>query len=364
MSRAVRDLVELGVVDVGLSDRPRAAAVPAAAASLTARRRPRAPVGRPADVETAVPEIPDPPSDQPQRAGWLSGERTGEMPTPVTDPGPLPARNGDSRRHRRAGRRRRLTPPGASGAAPAKGGLASRLGRNRGANAASRSSDRPPEGRPRSPSATGSPGDARGADRPQQRVRPGRERPRRSRASHPARPARPSGAATRPDRRRPPARRRPCPTVAPGATPRPAVPVQAAPIPARRRRPRSLAVRRRPARPAADRPRHRADPSRLAVVAASRPPLGGRRHRQRSAQRRPPASPFSGLSSLGPGPTRPVPAVGDGEIAPHVAAMSPKARAAVQATVGNAGGSTGAGASQGEDIAQRGRLISFLSTVR
>ena len=52
-------------------------------------------------------------------------------------------------------------------------------------------------------------------------------------------------------------------------------------------------------------------------------------------------------------------------MAPHVVAMSPEARSAVQATVGNAGGSAGrAGASQGEDIAQRGRLISFLSTVR
>jgi hypothetical protein len=79
-----------------------------------------------------------------------------------------------------------------------------------------------------------------------------------------------------------------------------------------------------------------------------------------------PSSPFSGLSSLGPaplpGPSRPP--ANDGEIAPHVAAMSPEARAAVQSTVGNAGGSTGRGGSQGEDIAQRGRLISFLSTVR
>jgi hypothetical protein len=45
--------------------------------------------------------------------------------------------------------------------------------------------------------------------------------------------------------------------------------------------------------------------------------------------------------------------------------MSPEARSAVQSTVGNAGGSAGArGGSQGDDIAQRGRLISFLSTVR
>jgi hypothetical protein len=75
----------------------------------------------------------------------------------------------------------------------------------------------------------------------------------------------------------------------------------------------------------------------------------------------PNTSPFSGLSNLGP--SRPAPM--DGEIAPHVAAMSPEARSAVQSTVGNAGGSAGGrGPSQGEDIAQRGRLISFLSTVR
>jgi hypothetical protein len=75
----------------------------------------------------------------------------------------------------------------------------------------------------------------------------------------------------------------------------------------------------------------------------------------------PVSSPFAGLSSLGP--NRP-PAVPDGEVAPHVAAMSPEARAAVQSTVGNAGGTSGRGAGHGEDVAQRSRLISFLSSVR
>jgi hypothetical protein len=52
-------------------------------------------------------------------------------------------------------------------------------------------------------------------------------------------------------------------------------------------------------------------------------------------------------------------------MAPHVAAMSPEARAAVQATVGNNGGSAGGSRlAPGDDAAQRGRLISFLSTVR
>jgi hypothetical protein len=74
-----------------------------------------------------------------------------------------------------------------------------------------------------------------------------------------------------------------------------------------------------------------------------------------------PPSPFSGLSRLGP--SRPAPA--EGEVAPHLMAMSPEARAAVQSTVGNSGGSTGGrGAGQGDDIVQRGRLISFLSSVR
>jgi hypothetical protein len=71
-------------------------------------------------------------------------------------------------------------------------------------------------------------------------------------------------------------------------------------------------------------------------------------------------SPFAGLSSLGP--LRPGV---EGELAPHLAAMSPEARAAVQATVGSAGGSAGVRSpSTGDDVAQRGRLINFLSSVR
>src|ERR687891_258418 len=72
-------------------------------------------------------------------------------------------------------------------------------------------------------------------------------------------------------------------------------------------------------------------------------------------------SPFAGLGSLGP--ARSVP--GDGELAPHLAAMSPEARAAVQATVGPTGGSVGTrGPSTGDEVAHRGRLINFLSSVR
>jgi hypothetical protein len=75
----------------------------------------------------------------------------------------------------------------------------------------------------------------------------------------------------------------------------------------------------------------------------------------------PVASPFSGLTSLAP--SRPGSA--DGEVAPHVAAMSPEARAAVESTVGGTGGAAaGPPAGAGEDMAQRGRLINFLSSVR
>jgi hypothetical protein len=72
-------------------------------------------------------------------------------------------------------------------------------------------------------------------------------------------------------------------------------------------------------------------------------------------------SPFAGLNSLGSPPPLP----DDGELAPHLAAMSPEAQAAVQVAVGPSGGSAaGRGPSAGDDVAQRGRLISFLSSVR
>jgi hypothetical protein len=51
------------------------------------------------------------------------------------------------------------------------------------------------------------------------------------------------------------------------------------------------------------------------------------------------------------------------KVAPHVAAMSPEARAAVQGTVGNTGGASG-GFGPGDDLASRGQLLNFLSSVR
>jgi hypothetical protein len=70
-------------------------------------------------------------------------------------------------------------------------------------------------------------------------------------------------------------------------------------------------------------------------------------------------SPFAGLSSIGSRRSA------EGELAPHLAAMSPEARAAVEAAVGPTGGSSGPGGrSTGDEVAQRGRLINFLSSVR
>jgi hypothetical protein len=69
---------------------------------------------------------------------------------------------------------------------------------------------------------------------------------------------------------------------------------------------------------------------------------------------------FSGPAAATPPPAAPL---DPGKVAPHVAAMSPEARAAVQGTVGNHGGTNG-GPAVGEDLADRGQLLNFLSSVR
>jgi len=69
----------------------------------------------------------------------------------------------------------------------------------------------------------------------------------------------------------------------------------------------------------------------------------------------------NGGSRGGPAVPPPVP-VDPSKVAPHVAALSPEARAAVQATAGNSGGSTGP--ANGDDVADRGQLLNFLSSVR
>ena len=71
---------------------------------------------------------------------------------------------------------------------------------------------------------------------------------------------------------------------------------------------------------------------------------------------------LGGLSLGGPAVPPPAP-VDPSKVAPHVAAMSPEARAAVQGSIGNAGGANG-GAAVGDDLPDRGQLLNFLSSVR
>jgi len=350
VSRAVRDLVELGVVDVALSDRPRPAAVVPPAPAAASAERPRRSAVRP-DVDTSpVPAVPGPRPGQNQRAGWLSGDHTGEMPTPVTEHGPLPTRNGDT--HVVDEPATTPAPPPVPEPAPPKGGLASRLGRNRNGRGADAT---PPEGS--APVTNGSRVSGRPPVAPTARTNDGG--PATERAGEPERPTRPDlPAVRRRDTARPSSPAAPSRPGSQGVPPAPS-------------RPGSQGVPPAPAAPGSPFDNGRLGPSPVGrdtgqirpVSPSALPPdlhwaaddTGG------GPINGGPASPFSGLSSLGP--SRPGPA--DNEVAPHVMAMSPEARSAVQATVGNAGGSAGArGASQGEDIAQRGRLISFLSTVR
>jgi hypothetical protein len=71
---------------------------------------------------------------------------------------------------------------------------------------------------------------------------------------------------------------------------------------------------------------------------------------------------LNGLNAGGPA-VPPAAPVDPSKVAPHVAAMSPEARAAVQGSVGNAGGANG-GPAVGDDLPDRGQLLNFLSSVR
>jgi hypothetical protein len=374
VSRAVRDLVDLGVAEVGapgsapardVSRRPQEAA-----SDLTHRPSlptpdpagPVGPIGRPAHLTGEVP-----------RAGW---RQTGEVPVVGSERRSAPTGNG----HARASLDDTVATPPPAGPAPAsppaeppsKGGLASRLGRNRNASPAPRAGEAttgstapvtgstpPVTGATPPVDSNGTPPTSRPPVAPPARTNDtGRDRTGDTRPRNGTADTGPVARTERPDLGTPrrsapegpnglsgPGRPTPGPAAAgPGAT---------SPFDAGRLGPSPRAHDTGQIRP---------------ITPSSLPPdlhwaaddtdggsiNGG------------PTSPFSGLSSLGPAP-RPGPGRPgrhDGEIAPHVAAMSPEARAAVQSTVGNAGGSTGRGSSQGEDIAQRGRLISFLSTVR
>jgi hypothetical protein len=413
VSRAVRDLVELGVADVDAPD-----LIP------DPPRRPE-----PAVRDLASQPVPNlEPITGEHRAGWLTGDRTGEMPVPAPDP--LASRPGVGNNQTRASHDE---PAPAPPEAPAKGGLASRLGRSADSGSTPAVPNRPTTADrplPASRNGAASPpgtapvvGSAADADRP----RAGRDAttPPASRAGESGRtprprpegrpPARPADTGRTPvtpgDAGRPPliepgdTGRTPIarpgdtgrtPIARPGDTGRnpiartgetgavpPPGPAPTAGPPSRRDpgAPRRGTPSGRPARPA--RP---GSGNGSSLTGPSSPFDGGHlgpsplqpgdtgQIRPVNPSQLPPdlhwaaddtgpvSSPFSGLTSLGP--TRPAPAPHDGEIAPHVAAMSPEARAAGQSTVGNAGGSGGRATGPGEDSALRGRLINFLSTVR
>jgi hypothetical protein len=332
VSRAVRDLVDLGVVEVSRSPAPRTAAsrtpsAPSRSASPAADDRPRRQPTSPGPDSVGAPVIS--PAGSSPRAGWIT-ERTGEIPA-TPDPGDAPNQPSHGRDVNVGARADEPPAPPAPPApperpapadpAPTRSGLTSRLGRNRNGSAAARNGASPPVAEP---SANGAP-PSRPADEPTARA----DDIGRGRVDNGARPRRSAGEPTRPA---------------------PSTPFEDGPL-----GPPPVGPDTGPMRSTPPSPR----PSDLPWAgddALDVTNTGG------------PSSPFAGLSNLGPGaasPTGPARPVGDGEVLPHVAAMSPEAQAAVQRTVGPSGGSQGGPAAQnGGDTAQRGRLISFLSSIR
>ncbi|HEY7073046.1 MAG TPA: DUF4388 domain-containing protein [Acidimicrobiales bacterium] len=382
VSRVVRDLVDLGVADVAPPGRGEPAPRVEAPAERPRPAPARAPVTEPVP---AIPDIPEPLTAEGQRAGWLTADKTGEVPAipDPPDPGPLPSRVG-------SGRSPAATPPPAPG-----------LSESPPVPSARNETGRTPVVRPtdtgRTPVAR-RPADTNGVPR----VRPSEPvGPADTNRVPRVRPTEPSGPPTRSGDSRPAGR--------PGDAGRPSGrPSDSDRPPAERIRPQGRSdVNGMPPRPPAERGRQPSAPADRNGTPPSRRDLGTPRGpvpptppspfdngrlgpsplgdtgqiRPVGPGSLPPdlhwaaddtganpitgpvSSPFSGLSSQGP-PRQPV-GPESNEMAPHVAAMSPEARAAVQATVGNSGGSAGGSRlAPGDDAAQRGRLISFLSTVR
>ena len=417
VSRAVRDLVELGVAEVGPPD---PGAMPPRREPVERARRPAPRVEAPAAPVPEIPDIPDPQPIEGQRAGWLKADRTGEVPTIAVEP------TGSTNGTGRGGAHDDLPPRAEPPAAPT---LPTRLSRGR--NAAPEGKDtgpaprlgsdesgrtpvvrpEPPRSRPgardtgRTPR-VGSGETGRtprvGSDETGRTPRVGAGDTGRSPVIRPETPRGPVAGPGKPpapggpdrdaglrsgpaDTGRAPLPGRPAGPAGPGGS-GPAGRRDAGAPPRRTSRPGGPAGR--PGEPAAPFDNGRSGPppprphetGQIRPVSPSSLPPDLHWAADDVTSTGPISSPFSGLTSLGPGgqgpggrgpagPAGPAgpppPPLKDGEIAPHVAAMSPEARAAVQSTVGNAGGiSHGRGGSQGEDIAQRSRLISFLSSVR
>ncbi len=287
VSRAVRDLVDLGVAEVDSPGTTEPAQRPPAA-SRDLPRRPSSPVSEPERVAAMGRQ--GPLTGEMSRAGW---RQTGEVPSVGPDRRSEPAGNG----HARASLDDTVagpppapapTPPPAE--PPAKGGLTSRLGRNRNArttgstppvtgstppvtgatsavgNGAARSGPRPPATPPARTNDSGRP--RNGATDAGPTNRPGRG----AAASLGAGRSRSTGIAGR-DVDACPA----CRPVPPDTTSRPGRARCAG---------HGVAVRRRPPRPVAQLTRHRPDPPGDAVGAPARPALGGRRHGRWLGQRR------------------------------------------------------------------------------
>ncbi len=371
VSRTVRDLVELGVADI---DAPGAIPDPPRLAETELPRRAPAPDRGTGEIripgpdltgEVLAPVVPEPVEGQ--RAGWLSADKTSE--TPVVGADPLPSTNGA------AGPVRAAHDEPAHLASEPPPGMAPPLRRRNPdvaptANGGGHTADAPATPTLRTNDAGRPAGDRRPAGRDKRTspaVDTGRSPVVGGENGHvpPASPVPPAGPlGSRPSL---PGRGRT--GEASGAT----ATGPASTGPARRRDPG--APPRRPANPGpslgGDRspfdggllgPSPLSDTGQIRPVPPSSLPPDLHWAADDVTNTGPVSSPFSGLTSLGPPPRPPSES---SEVAPHVAAMSPEARAAVQNTVGNAGGGVpGRGAAQGEDIAQRSRLISFLSTVR
>lgn len=330
VSRVVRDLVDLGVADVSEPDARRresdgAAPRPARRTEGTGLLGRRASRNR--DTVPPAPRTDPTPTSETQRAGWLKADTGPQPEVPAERPGKGPPNGLGSL----GGARPR---PSAPAPAATDGGLTSRIGR-------AGASDDAPGG-----SSTG--GEIQPPAAPERpngglASRLGRDRPSRS-----SPPAAPAGPAPPPVGSPPPGRgatRSGLPRRGPGA-----------PGPAEGD-PGGGSPRSDPGRFARPQP---TDTGQIRAVASSALPAD--LHWAANDTRGVPPEaphPFSGLNSLG------APRIGDGDIAPHVTAMSSEARAAVEATVGPAGGTQGGrGSMPGDDLAQRGRLIDFLSSIR
>lgn len=297
VSRAVHDLVELGVVSVDPADTVTEAPLPQGSRSAVSTPRPTAPPAPDlTDTEEPAPPAPAEPVEA-QRAGWLQADGAAEPRWPDTPTSDPEADNGQTRRAPSESGR---PPPVAPEPAPT-GALSSRIGGGR-----RRSSVPDRQARRSIPPAAG---DVHNVPRPG----------RRSRRGVSARPVPPAPVTD--------------PTLAPidGAA------VGPTPVPADTGRTRTVPP-----------PGRRSD-LHWAADDGTATPAGG-------------SAPAVGSPlATGPLPLRPT---GEGEVASHVAAMTAEARAAVQATVGNDGGSTGPPTPTGDDDAQRGTLVKFLSSVK